>query len=593
MGNEGRIWAVSVTPESMDTVTIEIEAGLDCDLAGAVCAADGRRLFNRMELTVAGVALTVDEPTPEPENNPATGAPSIRGEARVGETLRVSLAALDDADGLSGATFTYQWLADDADIQNATDSTYILDAEDEGKTVKVRVSFTDDAGNEETMTSATTTAVAARPNNPATGVSTISGTAQVGETLTAETSGIADVDGLSNVRYSYQWSRDSGSTETDISGATSPTYTLQDDDIGYQLSVTVSFTGDEGFQESLTSESVYVQPPSPLYGGFDPDTVPTSHDGTNAFTFQIHFSEEPALGFAAVRDHVLAVANGDVTQVKRTTPCENIRREITVQPDGDDAVTVVLPATTDCAGPGAVCTSSGKMLSNTTSRVIPGPGSQSQQETAENTAATGVPAITGGASIGNTVTADVSGISDANGLTGVSYSYQWTRSDTSISGATSSTYTVVKADGGHNLKVTVSFTDDEGFDESVTSAAVGIARPPLTAELVRTTGTPDNHDGSTAFTIRLNFSEHFGIGYTTVRDHALDVAGGSVTEVSRVAPSSEERNRQWEITIKPSGNDDIQIALTPTTDCSAEDAICTPDGRMLSSNLTMTIAGPP
>ena len=49
-----------------------------------------------------------------------------------------------------------------------------------GKTIKVRVSFTDDAGNEETLTSAATAAVVARPNTPATGLPTISGTAQVG-----------------------------------------------------------------------------------------------------------------------------------------------------------------------------------------------------------------------------------------------------------------------------------------------------------------------------------------------------------------------------------------------------------------------------
>ena len=50
--------------------------------------------------------------------------------------------------------------------------------------------------------------VAARPNTAATGKPTISGTAQVGETLTADTSGIADSDGLNNIPYSYQWVRE-------------------------------------------------------------------------------------------------------------------------------------------------------------------------------------------------------------------------------------------------------------------------------------------------------------------------------------------------------------------------------------------------
>ena len=164
VGDEGMVWAVLVTPESTDAVTIEIEAGPDCALPGAICTADGRRLFNRMELEVAGPPPTAGEPTPQPgpKNNPATGPPTIRGEARVGATLRVSLSALDDADGLSGAVFSYQWFADDADIEDATASTYFLDADDEGRTIRVRVSFTDDAGSEEALTSTATTAVAPR-----------------------------------------------------------------------------------------------------------------------------------------------------------------------------------------------------------------------------------------------------------------------------------------------------------------------------------------------------------------------------------------------------------------------------------------------
>ena len=48
---------------------------------------------------------------------------------------------------MAGAKHSYQWLADDAVIRDATDSTYVLDAADAGKAVRVRVSFTDDGGN--------------------------------------------------------------------------------------------------------------------------------------------------------------------------------------------------------------------------------------------------------------------------------------------------------------------------------------------------------------------------------------------------------------------------------------------------------------
>ena len=108
---------------------------------------------------------TTEESSP---NTPATGAPTISGTAQVGKTLTADVSDIDDADGRDNATFNYQWQANDSDIPGATDSTYTLVADDAGKTVKVKVSFTDDAGNPETLTSGATDAVAERPAEPLT-----------------------------------------------------------------------------------------------------------------------------------------------------------------------------------------------------------------------------------------------------------------------------------------------------------------------------------------------------------------------------------------------------------------------------------------
>ena len=134
----------------------------------------------------------------------------------------------------------------DTDIAGATDSTYTLVNADEGKTIRVRVSFTDDGGNAETLTGVATATVDAVPNSPATGAPSITGTAQVGETLTAGTSGIADADGLTNVSYSYQWIANDGTSDSDISGGTDSTYTLAAADEGKTIRVRVSFTDDGG-----------------------------------------------------------------------------------------------------------------------------------------------------------------------------------------------------------------------------------------------------------------------------------------------------------------------------------------------------------
>ena len=216
-------------------------------------------------------------------NHLATGAPAISGTAQVGQTLTADLSGVADVDGLANVSYSYQWIsndgASDTDIAGATDSTYTLVAADQGNTIKVRVSFTDDAANGETLTSAATAAVATRPNNSANGTPAITGTAQVGETLTANTSGIADNDGLTNVFYSFQWISNDGSTDTDIQGATGSTYTLVSSDEGNAIKVRVSFTDDEGNDESLISAVTVVETaPLPDDSGTEVVTDPDEED---------------------------------------------------------------------------------------------------------------------------------------------------------------------------------------------------------------------------------------------------------------------------------------------------------------------------
>ena len=92
------------------------------------------------------------------------------------------------------------------------------------------------------------------PNAAPTGLPTITGTPRVGETLTADTSGISDSNGLNNVQYAYQWIRSDSGSDTNIPGATGQTYTLTDDDEGNSINqVQVRFTDDDGYSESLTS----------------------------------------------------------------------------------------------------------------------------------------------------------------------------------------------------------------------------------------------------------------------------------------------------------------------------------------------------
>ena len=136
----------------------------------------------------------------------------------------------------------------DTYISGATGSSYTIEADQLGKRIAVHVLVTDDLGIQQWVKSAATAPVSAA-DTPATGAPTISGTAQVGETLTANTSGIADADGLENATFSYQWLAD----DAEIPGATGSTYTLTDSEESKAITVQVSFTDDADNQETLTS----------------------------------------------------------------------------------------------------------------------------------------------------------------------------------------------------------------------------------------------------------------------------------------------------------------------------------------------------
>ena len=456
-----------------------------------------------LTLRIESTEENTHEYTPVASNSRPTGELIVTGVARVGSTLTMDASGISDPDGKVHSDFRYTWwvvYASYSGSNHRDDGTmYTVEPELEGLRIQGRVTFTDDAGNREAVMSEMTLIICAADgeiepceatvpqdvgnappeNSPATGKPAITGTARVGETLTASTGAIADPDGLTPATFSYRWARDDGSASTDISDATASTYTLQEEDLDRQVSVTVSFTDEAGYLEMLTSDSVYVQPPSPLYGGFDSTTLPAEHDGSNTFTFEIHFSEEPVLGYEAVREYVLDVTNGDVTSVRRTIQGSNIRWEITVQPDGNDEVTLVLPITTNCDDRGAVCTSSEKMLSNKSSVTIAGPPETAQQVQPENSPATSAPTIRGSAQVGETLTADTSGIADADGLTNATFSFQWVAGGSDISGATGSTYTLTASDQGQTVQMRVSFTDDAGNEETLTSVATAsvAARP--------------------------------------------------------------------------------------------------------------------
>ena len=257
-------WEINVTPASHADVAIDLNATTDCSAKGAICTEGGGKLSGGLLLVVPG------------PNTPATGLPTITGTAQVGETLTADTAGISDDDGLDDATFAYQWLADDAEINGATASTYTLADADAGKAIKVKVTFTDDGDNEESLTSAATGAVVAAVVRP-----------------------------------------------------------------------------------PLTASA---------------HDVPSSHDGSSTFTFELRFSEEFPLSYVTLRDHAFTVDGGTMKKAERITKGSNVRWRITVEPDGDVRVIITLPVSEGCDAQGAICTEDGRPLSNRLELTVSGPG---------------------------------------------------------------------------------------------------------------------------------------------------------------------------------------------------------------------------
>ncbi len=264
------------------------------------------------------------------------------------------------------------------------------------------------------------------PNSPPAGVPGITGTFRTGEVLTATTDGITDPDGMTAAVFTYQWLHYDTTTETEtiIDNATDQTYTVTDEDSGIGIRVRVTFTDDGGAEETVTSDTYLAAPPVVIPDDDEgvpdeddgvpdsdegvPDSdegtprdseeqvggaqgaaeqevaltatthkVPASHDGANAFTFELHFSETPADGFSytTVRDHAFTVTGGEVTHARRVERGKNVKWKITVKPSGDGAVTLTAPATTDCTATGAICNDDGAKFSGLEKFTVSGPAS--------------------------------------------------------------------------------------------------------------------------------------------------------------------------------------------------------------------------
>ena len=131
---------------------------------------------------------------------------------------------------------------------------------------------------------------------------------------------------------------------------------------------TTARTGSQ--QQGPTEERVAPPPaPDPLTATFE--NAPAEHKGKGKFTVQVAFSEAVA-GGAKAAAKTMQVAGGTLARARRAGGAAD-RWAFDIRPSGPGAVTVTLPATTDCAAAGAVCTADGRRLAGAVSHTVQGP----------------------------------------------------------------------------------------------------------------------------------------------------------------------------------------------------------------------------
>ena len=176
-------------------------------------------------------------------------SPSVTGITTQGELLTAVTDNITDV--IASGNFSYQWSRGDSLIDNASTATNRLNQADVGLGISVTVSYTDQQGIGQFLTSDASVAVASINDNPSGSVALTSYFPSKGRTLSVDTSTIKDPDGLGS--FSYQWLSDNAS----ISGATSSTFALTQDYVGKRISLRVSWSDGQGTSESITSRATY------------------------------------------------------------------------------------------------------------------------------------------------------------------------------------------------------------------------------------------------------------------------------------------------------------------------------------------------
>ena len=451
---------------------------------------DPSTLVTSVEYPLEDDPLVTEQQQVQVSNKPAQGKPTITGiPPRAGRVVHVYTDEITDGDGLPWNLrrhAQFQWIrVDDNDeetpIPDATSVFYVPTGDDIGNRIKVRARFRDFGENQESLDSDLTDTVRTW-NREARGYLTISGTGQVGETLHVSTAHVSDPDGLDNATFRYEWifTFRRGEHPNRSIHTSEASYTLTPEDRGAYILVHATFTDDGGNLEvqrvSGGHGPIAEMPDQDPVG--EPTVIGTLRVGEMLTMSTDNIADANGLDYA---EYVtiwrrINIWTGNFTA---TVQRDSYTYTITNEDVGHSIRAIV-----------------GFYDDDYNWEWVFGTPTETVTTGEPNQAASGRPTITSQmisaedvdflrrfvAVIGQRLTVSTAGITDGNGLpnsgitNGTNGNYYWFMVDGSEAGApvTSSYYYPAESDRGKQIKLRVTFTDDDGHRETVESEAFTI-----------------------------------------------------------------------------------------------------------------------
>ncbi len=383
-----------------------------------------------------GFTLVIDDPQDDGD-----AAFEILGTTEVGQTLSIT-ESTSDPDGTG--TLSYLWQSSSDYITwtpIGTDSpTYTLTTSEEGKAIEAIISYTDSEGFEESVNTASIE-IPFIDDGDAT--FTISGTNSVGESLSI-TESTSDPDGTGTLSYLWQSSTDE-ITWTDI--GTDPTYTPTSSEEGKKIRAIISYTDGQGFEESVNTGS------------------------TDSYSFEISGATQVGQSLSITESTSDPDGPGTLSYLWQSS-----YEESSWTPIGTDS-TYTLTSEEESKKIRAIISftdSQGLAKSVATSTSSSIPFSNDGEASFEIVGAAGGAKVDMPMGIIQTEN-DPDSPTDPNGSGTLFYLWESSSDETTWTQiGTDSTYTLTSEEEGKKVRANISYTDEQGFYESVTTAPIEV-----------------------------------------------------------------------------------------------------------------------